>query len=314
MVRIFVSSRRPCDSDALATSSYGTNLAQPLSAATLVSAAVSVVLPWSIWPIVPTFTCGFERSNFSFAIALRPRLNGVLRHRGAGTPRPSAHAFVQLPGGKSSTRHNLRLRQPTAASVHLRHRPRHWRPRWTNPSKHARPTRPANRSRERSERLAKVGADDRDRTGDLVLTKDVLCQLSYIGASTRRSRGSLRDLSPATPTRRLAARANDQASRMERETGIEPATNSLEGCDSTTELLPPSSLDSAGLQSQITCDPTTCNVPAGDLARPARAPVFSAPRLAAPTGDTRPGRRAPREGPEGPSRMVAREGFEPSKP
>ena len=28
--------------------------------------------------------------------------------------------------------------------------------------------------------------------------------------------------------------------RMERETGIEPATNSLEGCDSTTELLPPS--------------------------------------------------------------------------
>jgi hypothetical protein len=31
------------------------------------------------------------------------------------------------------------------------------------------------------------------------------------------------------------------ASRVERETGIEPATNSLEGCDSTTELLPPSS-------------------------------------------------------------------------
>jgi hypothetical protein len=30
--------------------------------------------------------------------------------------------------------------------------------------------------------------------------------------------------------------------RMERETGIEPATNSLEGCDSTTELLPPSGL------------------------------------------------------------------------
>ena len=28
-------------------------------------------------------------------------------------------------------------------------------------------------------------------------------------------------------------------STLERETGIEPATNSLEGCDSTTELLPP---------------------------------------------------------------------------
>ena len=25
---------------------------------------------------------------------------------------------------------------------------------------------------------------------------------------------------------------------LERETGLEPATNSLEGCDSTTELLP----------------------------------------------------------------------------
>ncbi len=56
------------------------------------------------------------------------------------------------------------------------------------------------------------GADDQDRTGDLVLTKDALCQLSYIGSSS-----------------------------LERETGIEPATNSLEGCDSTTELLPQNS-------------------------------------------------------------------------
>ena len=30
-----------------------------------VMAAVRVVLPWSTWPIVPTFTCGFVRSNFS---------------------------------------------------------------------------------------------------------------------------------------------------------------------------------------------------------------------------------------------------------
>ena len=29
---------------------------------------------------------------------------------------------------------------------------------------------------------AEAGADDQDRTGDLVLTKDVLCQLSYIGS------------------------------------------------------------------------------------------------------------------------------------
>jgi hypothetical protein len=33
---------------------------------------------------------------------------------------------------------------------------------------------------------------------------------------------------------------NSRERRLERETGIEPATNSLEGCDSTTELLPPS--------------------------------------------------------------------------
>ncbi len=41
---------------------------EPASASTFVIAAVSVVLPWSMCPIVPTFTCGFERSNFCFAI------------------------------------------------------------------------------------------------------------------------------------------------------------------------------------------------------------------------------------------------------
>jgi hypothetical protein len=34
-----------------------------------VIAAVSVVFPWSTCPIVPTFTCGFVRSNFAFAIS-----------------------------------------------------------------------------------------------------------------------------------------------------------------------------------------------------------------------------------------------------
>ena len=68
------------------------------------------------------------------------------------------------------------------------------------------------------------GADDQDRTGDLVLTKDVLCQLSYIGLRLLRSWRSGR---------------RERSGVVERETGIEPATNSLEGCDSTTELLPP---------------------------------------------------------------------------
>src|SRR3712207_419489 len=37
------------------------------SDSTWVIAAVSVVFPWSMCPIVPTFTCGLFRSNFSFA-------------------------------------------------------------------------------------------------------------------------------------------------------------------------------------------------------------------------------------------------------
>src|SRR5205809_4178426 len=44
------------------------NLASPFDSATLVIAAVRVVLPWSTWPIVPTFTCGFVRSNFALAM------------------------------------------------------------------------------------------------------------------------------------------------------------------------------------------------------------------------------------------------------
>ena len=36
----------------------------PASASTLVIAAVSVVLPWSMCPMVPTLRCGFVRSNF----------------------------------------------------------------------------------------------------------------------------------------------------------------------------------------------------------------------------------------------------------
>ena len=35
-----------------------------------VIADVSVVFPWSTCPIVPTFTCGFVRSNFALPIAL----------------------------------------------------------------------------------------------------------------------------------------------------------------------------------------------------------------------------------------------------
>src|SRR3954471_9328507 len=89
----FDSSRRPCDSGAFATSSYEMNLAQPLSAATLVSAAVRVVLPWSICPIVPTFTCGLLRSNFSLAMSA-PRSSCVLREAVAF---PLSHVWSRCP-------------------------------------------------------------------------------------------------------------------------------------------------------------------------------------------------------------------------
>jgi hypothetical protein len=43
----------------------------PFIARYLVIAAVSDVLPWSMWPIVPMLTCGLLRSNFFFAIRFR---------------------------------------------------------------------------------------------------------------------------------------------------------------------------------------------------------------------------------------------------
>ena len=45
-----------------------------VAADTLVSAAVSVVLPWSMCPMVPTLTCGLLRSNFSLAMSSTPSL------------------------------------------------------------------------------------------------------------------------------------------------------------------------------------------------------------------------------------------------
>src|SRR5438270_12701629 len=61
---------RSRSSGALSIWSKATNVAVPLAARIFVMAAVSVVLPWSTWPIVPTFTCGLLRSNFSFAMLL----------------------------------------------------------------------------------------------------------------------------------------------------------------------------------------------------------------------------------------------------
>src|SRR3954451_12314805 len=111
------------------------NFAQPLSDDTLVRAAVRVVLPWSMWPMVPTLTCGLLRSNFSLAMSSAPSSL-------------SASTFA----GRATV-NNLRCRGlPTEARCVL---------------------------------ASEGGADVQDRTGDLVLTKDALCQLSYIGVRLR---------------------------------------------------------------------------------------------------------------------------------
>src|SRR5215813_12776035 len=72
---------RAFSSGALSIWSKATNCAVPASASTLVIAAVSVVLPWSMWPIVPMLQCGLVRSNFAFAIVF---LRAVPRSRPHG--------------------------------------------------------------------------------------------------------------------------------------------------------------------------------------------------------------------------------------
>src|SRR2546421_3386171 len=55
---------RSFSSGALSIWSKGVKSAIPFSDRTLVMAAVRVVLPWSMCPIVPMFTWGLFRSNF----------------------------------------------------------------------------------------------------------------------------------------------------------------------------------------------------------------------------------------------------------
>src|SRR5579871_6652133 len=123
---------RARSSGALSMLSKLRNCASPRKASTLVIAAVSVVLPWSTCPIVPTFTCGFVRSNFAFAIAVCP-------------PHRTAAVGVSL----------LLLIGSTSCATPER-----------------------------------AGALIQIRTGDLVLTKNALCRLSYEGGRGRRTAGA----------------------------------------------------------------------------------------------------------------------------
>ena len=81
----------------------------------------------------------------------------------------------------------------------------------------------------------KTGAHERDRTADLVLTKDVLYQLSYVGLAARAAGAST--ATPDPPPKNLPganARGVVEPDTLERETGFEPATPNLEGSCSTS--------------------------------------------------------------------------------
>src|SRR5438067_2407040 len=80
----------------------------PCSASTFVIAAVSVVLPWSMCPIVPTLTCGFLRSNFAFAMAVCPPSRSWLTQlRSLREARPSLPERL----GPDALRHRLVVRE-----------------------------------------------------------------------------------------------------------------------------------------------------------------------------------------------------------
>src|SRR5881392_691441 len=97
---------RSFSSGALSISSKLRASALPFSASTLVMAAVGVVLPWSMWPMVPTFTCGLLRSNFSLAMSSTP-----LRFYSLVAAHPSAFAF-RFGGQRGSLRGQPFLLQP----------------------------------------------------------------------------------------------------------------------------------------------------------------------------------------------------------
>src|SRR5215217_3156860 len=65
---------RAFSSGALSIWSYAFTSPPNFFDSTSVIAAVNVVFPWSTCPIVPTFTCGFVRSYFCFAIRSDPPL------------------------------------------------------------------------------------------------------------------------------------------------------------------------------------------------------------------------------------------------
>src|SRR5437899_4331084 len=99
---------RSRSSGALSIWSKGTNWPKPFAAWALVIAAVGVVLPWSMCPIVPTLTCGFLRSNFAFAMAVCPPSRSWLTQlRSLREARPALAERL----GADALRHRLVVRE-----------------------------------------------------------------------------------------------------------------------------------------------------------------------------------------------------------
>src|SRR5687767_7376201 len=86
---------RSFSSGALSISSNGVKSAMPFSASTLVMAAVRVVLPWSMCPIVPMFTWGLFRSNFLLLMP-SPLLAPDPRHQFPGDVRRDLLVGMEL--------------------------------------------------------------------------------------------------------------------------------------------------------------------------------------------------------------------------
>ena len=84
-----------------------------LSCSTLVIAAVSVVLPWSMCPMVPMLTCGLVRSNLAFATgvsSLRSLICRLWFWSVAGySPRALAMISLAMLGGTSAYESNCML-------------------------------------------------------------------------------------------------------------------------------------------------------------------------------------------------------------
>jgi hypothetical protein len=86
------------------------------------------------------------------------------------------------------------------------------------------------------------GAHDADRTRDLVLTKDVLYQLSYVGHVVVMLHLGTVSMIVGIHSGIRSPCINRSGTTLERAVGVEPTTASLEGWDSTAELRPPVSV------------------------------------------------------------------------